>query len=83
MVSRTPTISVQERKVRWVYGTVVASTNDTFPVADLESVTTILGFTTVDGAEVTFSINGNVVTLTTSGLTDETIAFLAWGATKP
>ena len=43
MVSRTPTISIQERKVRWVYGTVVASTNDTFPISDLQSVTIILG----------------------------------------
>ena len=83
MVSRTPTVSIQERKVRWVYGTLVASTNDTFPLNDLQSVTTILGFTTVDGTQVTFSIAGNVVTLTTVGLTDATIAFLAWGATKP
>ena len=83
MVSRTPTISIQERKVRWVYGTVVASTNDTFPISDLQSVTIILGVKTVDGVQVSFSIAGNVVTLTTLGLTDETIAFLAWGATKP
>jgi len=83
MVSRTPTISIQERKVRWVYGTVVASTNDTFPISDLQSVTIILGVKTVDGVQVSFSIAGNVITLTTPGLTDETIAFLAWGATKP
>jgi len=83
MVSRTPTISIQERKVRWVYGTVVASTNDTFPISDLQSVTIILGVKTIDGVQVSFSIAGNVITLTTLGLTDETIAFLAWGATKP
>ena len=81
MVSRTPIISVQERKVRWLYGTVVASTNDTFAVNDLSEVNTILGFKTADGAAVSFSIAGNVVTVITVGLVDNGIAFIAWGAT--
>jgi len=82
MVDRTPTISIQERRVRWLYGTVVASTNDTFAVNDLSEVNTILGFKTADGAAVSFSIAGNIVTVTTVGLVDNGIAFIAWGATK-
>jgi hypothetical protein len=45
-------------------------------------VNTILGFKTADGATVSFSIAVNVVTVTTLGLVDNGIAFIAWGATQ-
>jgi len=84
MVNVTPTIVSSALKARWEHFLATGlNTNDTITFADLNSITTIVGLKTLDGTALTFTIAGNVATLTTAAQTNINIAGTVWGATNP
>ena len=55
------------------------STNDTITLSDYTSIVTVLAFRKDTGATLTTTIVGNVITVTTSSLTNVQIHVLLWG----
>jgi hypothetical protein len=57
----------------------IINTNDTITLNDYSIVITALAIRRDTGAALTTTISGNVVTVTTAGLTNVPVSFLIWG----
>ena len=63
---------------RYMIARAKASTNDTVSFRGITSISAREAFKESDGTELTTTVSTNVVTITTTSLTDESIVLLVW-----